>query len=305
MNLSYQQFDFNIKFSEPVKADVNPLFILRSMLGKHLRSMCCISRGSSCSECMYNKTCAYAYIFETIISQDNDLLPGTDRASHPFAFSQKELQRENFLSDFSFTITLFGKAIEYLPYIYAAFVRSGKDGVFKSRTEFIVTDVRVDGKSILIGENQLDTNIEAKEWSVSSVQSHGENYEKEVLVELKSPLRFKTKGKYTLDFDLISFMQCLFRRAKTLCSLYGFIDNENYYTDESKIQIKERKLRWCESKHYSARQKYAMELGGCVGSFKISGSFSDFELALLELNKIANAGKNTNFGLGQIDFWVR
>lgn len=305
MNLSYQQFDFNIKFSEPVKADVNPLFILRSMLGKHLRSMCCISRGSSCSECMYNKTCAYAYIFETILLQDNDLLPGTDRASHPFAFSQKELQRENPLSDFSFTITLFGKAIEYLPYIYAAFVCSGKDGLFKSRTEFVVTDVRANGKSILIGENQLDTNIETKEWCASSVLSGGDFHEKEVFVELKSPLRFKTKGKYTLDFDLISFMLCLFRRAKTLCSLYGIIDNENYYTDESKIQIKERKLRWCESKHYSARQKYAMELGGCVGSFKISGSFSDFELALLELNKIANAGKNTNFGLGQIDFWVR
>lgn len=305
MQLKYLPIDFNIKFSESTKVDVNPLFVLRSMLGKHLRAMCCISRQSSCVNCMYNKTCAYAYIFETILSQENSILPGTDRASHPFAFSQKELQRENSLSDFSFTITLFGKAIEYLPYIYAAFVRSGKDGLFKSRTEFIVTDVRVNGKSILIGETQLDTNIEAKEWSTSSVQSMDDFYEKEVFVELKSQLRFKTKGKYTLDFDSISFMQCLFRRAKTLCSLYGIIDNENYYTDESKIQIKERKLRWCESKHYSARQKKAMELGGAVGNFKMSGSFTDFELSLFEINKIANAGKNTNFGLGQIDFWVR
>ena len=115
MKLQYQQFDFTIKFLEPAKVDVNPLFILRSMIGKNLRSMCCISKQSTCSECMYNKTCAYAFLFETILLQENPLLPGANRASHPFALSTKKLQRENPLAEFSFTITLFGKAVEYLP----------------------------------------------------------------------------------------------------------------------------------------------------------------------------------------------
>ncbi|MBE6350783.1 MAG: CRISPR system precrRNA processing endoribonuclease RAMP protein Cas6 [Spirochaetaceae bacterium] len=304
MTLSYQQFDFTLKFQSPAKVDVEPLFILRSMLGKNLRSMCCISKQSTCPECMYNKTCAYAYIFETILLQENSLLPGTNRASHPFALSTKRNQRETTLTEYNFTITLFGKAIEYLPYIYAAVVRSGKDGLFRDRTEFEVADVSIDGKSILINENQIDTSIPSKEWSFDF--NNNDKTQGEILVELKSPLRFKTNGKYSLDFTASEFMKCLYRRAKTLCMLYGTWEDEfNHYEPTDGMLIEGKNLRWLDFNHYSARQKRGMELGGAFGSFKLSGAFSSFELALFELNKIANAGKNTNFGLGQIDFWKR
>lgn len=304
MNLQYQQFDFTIKFSEPAFVDVEPLFILRSMLGKNLRSMCCISKQSTCSECIYNKTCAYAFLFETIMLQENSLLPGTNRASHPYSFSTKKNQRENTLTEYNFTVTLFGKAIEYFPYIYAAVVRSGKDGLFRDRTEFEVGDVSIDGKSILISENQIDTSIVSKE--ISFDFNNNDKTQAEILVELKSPLRFKTNGKYTLDFNASEFMKCLYRRAKTLCMLYGTWEDEfNHYEPTEGMSIEGKNLRWLDFNHYSARQKRGMELGGAFGSFKLSGEFSSFELALFELNKIANAGKNTNFGLGQIDFWKR
>lgn len=303
MTLSYQQFDFTLKFQSPAKVDVNPLFILRSMLGKNLRSMCCISKQSTCPECMYNKTCAYAYIFETIMLQENSLLPGTNRASHPYSFSTKRVQRETTLTEYNFTITLFGKAIEYLPYIYAAFVRSGKDGLFRDRTEFEIVNVSIDGKSILISENQIDTSIPSKEWTFDF--NNNDKTQAEILVELKSPLRFKTNGKYSLDFTASDFMKCLYRRAKTLCMLYGTLEDEFNYEPTEGMTIEGKNLRWLDFNHYSARQKRGMELGGAFGSFKLSGEFSNFELALFELNRIANAGKNTNFGLGQIDFWKR
>ena len=302
MTILYQQFDFTLKFQSPAKVDVEPLFILRSMLGKNLRSMCCISKQSTCPECMYNKTCAYAYIFETIMLQENSLLPGTNRASHPYSFSTKRNQRENTLTDYNFTVTLFGKAIEYFPYIYAAFVRSGKDGLFRDRTEFEVVNVSIDGKSILISENQIDTSIPSKEWTFDF--NNNDKTQAEILVELKSPLRFKTNGKYSLDFSSGDFMKCLYRRAKTLCMLYGTWEEEfNHYEPTNELLLEDKNLRWIDFNHYSARQKRGMELGGAFGSFKLSGEFSNFELALFELNRIANAGKNTNFGLGQIDFW--
>lgn len=304
MKLKYLPINLTIKFSDSVQIDVNPLFILRSMLGKNLRSMCCISKQSTCPECVYNKTCAYAFLFETILLQENSLLPGTNRASHPFALSTKRLQRENPITEYNFTITLFGKAVEYLPYIYAAVVRSGKDGLFKSRTQFEVADVSIDGKSILISENQIDTSIPSKEFSFDF--NNNDKTQEEILVELKSPLRFKTNGKYTLDFSASGFMKCLYRRVKTLCMLYGTWEDEfNHYESTEGISIEDKKLRWLDLNHYSARQKKGMELGGVIGSFKLSGEFSSFELALFELNRIANAGKNTNFGLGQIDFWKR
>lgn len=74
---------------------------------------------------------------------------------------------------------------------------------------------------------------------------------------------------------------------------------------ETNLKIEERNLKWIDYSHYSARQKIAMELGGLIGTLKLVGNISDFELALLDFAKIANAGKNTNFGLGQIDYWIK
>lgn len=304
MRLKYLPVDFKIKFSEPAIVDTNPLFILRSMLGKHLRSMCCISRNTNCPECMYNKTCAYAYIFETILSQENSVLPGTDRGSHPFAFSTKKSKKDNPISEYDFTITLFGKAIEYLPYIYAVFVRSGRDGVFKNRTTFTVEDVQVAGSSILLDENQISTNFDVCEWYFDTSQTNDSSETREILVELKSPLRFKYGGKYGVDFSPTDLMRCLYRRCKSLCSLYGDY-YENEYIPSPDLQFIDKKIRWIDYNHYSARQKKSMELGGSIGTFKIAGNFTQFEIFMLKLNKLANAGKNTNFGLGQIDYWIR
>ena len=306
MQVIYLHVNFFLKFERTVFADTNPLFILRSMMGKNLRSMCCISKKSTCLECLYNKTCAYSYLFETILPQENSTLPGRDRGSHPFSFSDKQNStQKKQIESLDFTLTLFGKAINYLPYIYASFVRAGKDGIFKSRTKFEITKVCCNGKNILIGENKLNTDFECCEWK-GSENVFEQHTEKEVLVELRSPLRFKVNGKYTKDFSAVDFMKCLYRRAKTLCQLYGEFDSDfDEYISDKSIIIEEKSLVWKDTLHYSARQKTAMELGGSMGSFKMKGGFSDFEISLLELAKIAGAGKNTNFGLGQLDYWIR
>ena len=285
--------------------DTNPLFVLRSMLGKNLHTMCCISKKSVCAECLYGKTCVYSFIFETILQQNNFVLPGRNRGCHPYSLSVKKYEHKNPITTYSFTITLFGKAIEYLSYIYAAFVRAGNSGLFKSRTQFKVESVVVGGKNILLDENHLDLEIEPYLWRAGDeckLNSH------EILVELNSPLRFKFGGKYGTDFTAQDFMNCLCRRAKTLCTLYGEISEEGNLKRNSvseSLKIEDRKIKWIDLRHYSARQKNAMELGGVVGTFKLSGKFSNFELSLLEINKIAGAGKSTNFGLGQIDYWVK
>lgn len=330
MQLRFIKVQFNLKFLSPVIADTNPLFILRSMLGKNLRSMCCISKKSFCSECQFCRSCAYAFLFETILPQENSALPGRNRASHPFSLSSKN-QFKNFknpLDEYQFTITLFGKAADYLPYIYAAFVRSGQNGLFKSRTKFKIESVFTNGKNILIDENHLDLDFSTDEWKCGFGKFHAIEDEiaslvarndkktvlgndgsvSQILVNLKSPLRFKVQGKYTADFSAADFMNCIFRRAKTLCTLYGDIseDEKNLWKiSTGGIEITERNLCWQDERHYSARQQKAMELGGVLGTFKIEGNFSDAEIALLKFAEIAGAGKNTNFGLGQVEVWER
>lgn len=74
---------------------------------------------------------------------------------------------------------------------------------------------------------------------------------------------------------------------------------------EEKFEITQKNLRWLNLRHYSARQKIAMELGGVVGNFKMQGLFTEEVRALLKLAEIAGAGKNTNFGLGQVEVWEK
>lgn len=333
VKVNFLRLDFSLKFAEPCLADTNPLFILRSMLGKNLRSMCCISkRSASCADCQFFRTCAYAFLFETILPAGNSALPGRSRASHPFSLSSK-IQFKNYrnpLDEYPFAITLFGKAADYLPYIYAAFVRSGQNGLFKSRTQFKVESVSLNGKNILIDENHLDLDFAADEWKCgfadgrhvekSETSHNGEilrsvqndkicvQNDSEILVSLKSPLRFKVQGKYTADFSAEDFMNCIFRRARTLCSLYGEISEEEknlWKISAGGIQITERNLRWEDERHYSSRQKTAMDLGGVSGTFKMEGNFTQEERALLDFAESAGAGKNTNFGLGQVEVWER
>lgn len=340
MQLRFIEVQFNLKFSTSVFADTNPLFILRSMLGKNLRSMCCISkRSNSCADCQFCRSCAYAFLFETILPQENSALPGRNRASHPFSLSSKNQFKnyKNPLDEYHFAITLFGKAADYLPYIYAAFVRSGQNGLFKSRTQFRIENVFINGKNILLDENHLDLDFATDEWKCGfadcchvgqSKTSHNREIlrsaqndkicaqndkictqnDSEILVNLKSPLRFKVQGKYTADFSAEDFMNCIFRRAKTLCFLYGEISEEEknlWKISADGIEITERNLRWEDERHYSSRQKTAMDLGGVSGTFKMEGKFIQEERALLDFAEIAGAGKNTNFGLGQVEVWKK
>lgn len=309
ISIAYIPVHFYISFSSPAFADNQPLFVLRSVLGKELRSMCCIAHQSKCPECMYNKTCAYAFLFETILEQSNQVVPGRNRASHPYAFTQGQLVIGKSMQEYDFTITLFGKAIDYLPYIYAAFVRAGKNGLFKERVPFTVQKVLVGDKNILVSPEQIDTNVAPYvfEYNLNDSSFNSSFKKGEVLIELKTPLRFKVGGKYSSIFSARDFMGCLFRRLSTLCSLYGNseLDGTYKYTANEQLQLTDKNLQWCENRHYSARQKDDMELGGVTGTFKLAGTFTQSDIKLLEFAHIANSGKNTNFGLGQLDFWTK
>ena len=297
INLDFLPVTFYISFEKPVNTfHTDDIFVLRSVLGYNLKSISCIAHQKECPSCVYNQTCAYAFIFETIIPKDNAIQPGTNRASHPFI-----------LSDFtgkSFTITLLGDAVKYLPYIYAAFHKAGEKGLFKERIPFNIEDIRIGEESLLIDENTLKRNITSFIWKYE--HSADSKQRKEIFIELKTPLRFKTRGHYTKDFTAVDFMQCLFRRLRTVTTMYGHCSQfPTYKNEEIEFEITEKNLKWIDETHYSARQKSAMELGGVCGSFKLKGLFSDFDMALIDFAKKFNAGKNPNFGLGQIDYWER
>jgi hypothetical protein len=317
MRLSYKKLGFALAFDEKVNFVMPPAFVLRSVIGSQLHHLCCVAPNTPCAECMFSQSCAYGFAFESIVPKDNQVLNGRDRISHPVIIETEQFDGITTDSLVCYLIFL-GAAVKYLPYFYYALKNGGKSGLLKERHRFAITDVRDGSRSLLLKEDALDTRFETDLWEYAPAHSEPgepretEGIRKHLMLQLMSPLRFKTGGRYTGSFTAGDFALSLHRRAQTLCSQYGFNDFSAAGTEAASgyrfsrgWDIAEKGLAWRDYTHYSARQRQPMLLGGLAGYMKLSGVFTPYEYALLRFAEIFHAGKNANFGLGKIDIWEK
>jgi len=295
------ELKFRFDFTSLAYIDILPAFALRSVLGMNLKRMHCVSHNTPCSDCPFVATCAYAFLFESIVSKENTVLPGRDRASHPFRIAGP-LSIGRSVANLEFSFQLFGRAIEYIPHIVYAFRIAGNNGLFRSRTRFETHAFTKEGDSIDDGEK-----INLKKIEINKLVRKGTNqiYNHSLNIHCSTPVRFKTKGTYSSDFNASDFINACKRRVGTLFELYG--DNEDYAhhdsyseTTNSQVEIIARNLRWIDFTRYSARQGSAMKLGGVLGSFSLRGEASEKDWDALKTCAQIGVGKNTSFGLGSI-----
>ena len=148
MGIRYQNVDFLLTFNEPISFFSFPTFVFHSILGKELRRLCCLFPKRVCRECSLRMTCAYSWMFETPLDKDNTALPGRNKGTHPYVMFFKPGEVRNTKYGV-LSVTLIGKASEYLPYIYFSLKKAGTIGVFKKRTKFSIDDVKTENTSIL------------------------------------------------------------------------------------------------------------------------------------------------------------
>lgn len=297
MRLKYRKVDLLISFKRYVTFSIPPVFILRTVLGKELHHLVCLFRDRRCTDCSLKHTCAYSWIFETLIDKNTAALAGRDRASHPFLLSTHANLGDR-TKNLTATLTLIGKGIDYLPYLYYALVRAGKAGIFKERIPFDITDILSEGKSILLGENGIDTERGIKIWD-SHLEESGFSGRKRI--SILTPLRLKIHGEYVLDFQFEDLLHALQRRVDILTSLFG----EDAGTvlqpcHSTEVRIFAKNLKWVDLDYYSSRQRELLKFGGLVGEIETEGRFSGKELALLRFGELFHIGKNAAFGLGKI-----
>ncbi|MDR1636712.1 MAG: CRISPR system precrRNA processing endoribonuclease RAMP protein Cas6 [Treponema sp.] len=310
--LLYKKIGFSLSFREDVVFTSPPEFVFRSVIGYHLRRMCCIAHDKPCFDCLYSATCVYGSVFESVIPKDNRILAGRDRIAHPVVIEADRLTAAETAS-LVLNIIFTGSSLACLPYFFQALKKGGESGVLKQRTPYTIRDCfdysAGSKRSLLVNAELLNTNIEPDVWEFDDPD--GRPYGGELLIQLQSPLRFKVGGRYSGTFTAADFALCLHRRTETLCSQYGS------YTGGDKNaagtawpffhgwNIAESALGWKDWTHYSARQKKTMRLGGLTGSMVLAGFFTPYEYAILRFAEIFHAGKNTNFGLGKIALWEK
>lgn len=114
----------------------------RGGFGGVFRRIVCVAPKQSCLECMVAEKCAYRFVFETSGSPES-LAATYDNAPRPFVLEPPETTRNHFAPGevIEFHMTLFGRAIEYLPYFLLVFHTLGEQGLGRGRAKYDILNV--------------------------------------------------------------------------------------------------------------------------------------------------------------------
>lgn len=294
--MKYLTLDCRLCFIEPVRFTVNPLFLIRSILGNSLRHECCSSVGQKCRDCESSSSCVYDWFFEGIRPEN-----GKGMRMHPYSLrliDNAVLHKR--VDKFDFGITLYGDEASIIyPYIYIAFVKAGQHGILRDRIPFAFQILGA-GDGSKIGNESIKDSIEI--WSENA--SDYDPFSGRIRISMLTPLRFQYGGHYGLDFTKEEFFSCLSRRMNAMISVFGESEAD-YHMSTDHIGMEKHDLRWVDYSHYSARQKTTMMLGGVMGDIELEGDFSSHDMMILDFAEKFSVGKNAVFGLGNIEIWKK
>lgn len=287
--MKFAEFKIKLSFDQRFEFHVRPLYLMRSIMGMSLHALCCSNRGTVCDECSNCAGCLYSEFFEGMRKKDDG---NYVRSVHPFSLHLVDRTGGRSIDEFTFLIKVYGNQIENIPYIFASFIRMGAIGAGKEKIKY---------RAEIIGSESLDADYRERTEQWEENMAYYDPYEGDIKVKLITPLRFKSEGKYRFDFTAEQFMLALRRRYISVIDAFGEQSARREFVS-SAHKIVQRDFRWNESGHWSSRQQDSMQLGGVVGSFVMHGSFSAYEMMLLDFASRFSAGKNVSFGLGNIAF---
>ena len=301
MKLEYSKFELNISFESTIEFKTLPTFIFHSVLGKELRRLTCLFKTRECSDCPIKNTCPYSVFFVTPIDKNNEIIRGRDKGPHPYVISVYPFKKDENTKSITLTFTIFGKLIDYFPYVYYSIIKAGQRGVFKNRIKYEVKDVKVNGVSILKEDGNLSMDFERNVWSVDKKDNRPSDYT--LKVTFLSPTRIKYRGSFLSDISFNDLINSGVRRVEFISKLYGSYDDGINSLDYD-VKVVEKNIQWKDYIYYSARQREKLKLGGVVGDIQFYGKVDSNTLAVLKTAELLHIGKNPSFGLGKIQIEV-
>ncbi|MFZ4502974.1 MAG: CRISPR system precrRNA processing endoribonuclease RAMP protein Cas6 [Methylovulum sp.] len=272
----------------------------RGALGQALKKTICVVRHTDCEACMLYANCAYPYLFETPLPIHAQKMRLYTKAPHPFViktlFQEQPAPQRLWLG-----LHLFGDSYRYLPYFIHALERAGNYGMGKYKQIFSLETVATlnehqQSEIIYSTKNKRLSPIKPSLMVIPACPT-------QVRIHLQSPLRAKVNEACSVPktFSFSVFFGQVLRRISMLSYFHTqhALDTDfAYLTNQAKtIALTDIDLNWQDWRRYSSRQQTAMNMGGLVGSFTLSGELHEF-WPYLWLGQWTHVGKGTSMGLG-------
>lgn len=156
------------------------------------------------------------------------------------------------------------------------------------------------------------SSLAAEEAPASSLEGVAAGFGAEgrarVEVELVTPLRFRQNNAFCRRLDFVGLVRLALRRLSSLafdhCGGDLNFDFSALLEGAAEASLLRHDLTWHDWERYSGHQKRRMKMGGLVGHVAFGG-VPLLYLPLLRLGALLHLGKNTSFGLGQIQLLHR
>ncbi len=308
--MSFNVYEITLKSLEKINLPYYSGFAFRGLFGNALIKTVCVFKTfkKDCNTCILKDKCIYSLIFESpAINKNNGALKGTSNIPHPFIITPEKfnLQFNRKGSIGSIYLTLFGNAVEYLPFLIFAFERMGEIGLGRNRGKFIIKEVKQFvgiNRKVLIFKNG-NSQITQKNFSFNfDYFKKMKTAKNSLIIKTFTPVRLKKENKFIRDnITLFDIMLAIKRRVKALS--YYYSNNEiilpEVETLIENIDFKLQNLSWLDLSRYSSRQDTFMKMGGLMFESEISGEVEKI-YSYLKLAEFIHIGKNVSFGLGKI-----
>ncbi len=310
--LTIGRFELTVEAKEPIILPPYKGSTLRGGFGNAFRRVVCVIREKECKECLLKGQCIYSYVFETPPPADTKVMRKYEAAPHPFIIEPPLQKKMGYKpgDQFSFGLTLIGKAVDYLPYFIYTFDQLGGMGIGKGRGKFELKEVRsrdngeglctiyTSGSKMLQPFKPEKINIE------TDIRETGREITA-LKIDFLTPTRLYYNERLVLDLEFHILVRQLLRRISLLSYFHCGIDPsvwdfKGLINRSLEVKVTERKLKWYNWERYSGRQETRINMGGFVGNIAFSGDLAPFWPYLL-LGEYVHVGKGSSFGLGKYE----
>lgn len=298
------QYRFALRTREPLLLPPFKGFALRGGFGYAFRKAVCSTRRNECPGCLVEKSCPYAYLFETTAGDEE-----VATIPRPFLFEPPLEKRTVYETgeEISFGLTLFGKGQDFLPYFVLAFQMLGEMGLGKTRAKFELE--RVTAISYMAEEKEIyhreNGALRSEHYPITweMIKRRSQDFAAPIEIWFLTPARLKADAHFQTNITFELFVRTLLRRFTQLVAYHNHLDGTVNYKKIIRLaaMVDSRAATpWSEMERFSRRQQTRMKMGGITGTMVVNGENLPAFLPLLLWGEIIHVGKNTVFGLGQM-----
>jgi hypothetical protein len=311
--LAFGRFTIALKPDAALRLPPYAGSMFRGAFGLALQRVVCATRTYECAPCPLRDRCVYPYVFETPPPPDTRVMRKYSAAPHPFVLEPPAGGRIVVPGEaFELGLTLFGRALRWLPHCIFAFERMGRVGFGSRRVPATLIGINgwVDGRLCRIYSMEEGT-LAGTEACTQTVRlplhppaGGAEGHPSEQTeIEFLTPVRVKYDERLAPSLEFHILFRALLRRIAHLSYFHCGGDPSGIAFREwielaRSVRTVSSMLVWHDWTRYSQRQQETMQLGGLIGRVTFEGPLGPF-LPLLRLGEVTHVGKATSFGLGQ------